>query len=153
MKSLNFAPLYNYYFKFLGLVLTIACIILLLLNVLNERTLLIGATIGLQIFAFSKERIEDERVQRVRAVSLRAFAIFITSLFIALGITNIIFDATLAVFIALLFYIIFFNISLWKDGNNVYSESGVVRNMKYSPLIPILYIITILLWLIMYLKK
>lgn len=116
MKSISYFPLYHSKFKYLGLVLCLVGLVLFLL--INPQYQMLSY-IGLLIAVFSKESVESEIIESIRAEVFKTVFGFTISLTIALYITeglskSFTFYVTpfLIVGLPLLLYLLIFNLTL-----------------------------------------
>ncbi len=101
MKSITYFPLYHFYFKYIGLLVSLVGLGLLLL-VSPQYQLLVY--IGLLIAVFSKEKTESEFTVSVRAEVFKSVFGFTISFFIAMHLTEV-FSEGFAVEMTPFFYI------------------------------------------------
>ncbi|HSI91055.1 MAG TPA: hypothetical protein VK927_08060 [Adhaeribacter sp.] len=176
MNYFTLFPLQGYWGKFAGLsISTIAIILLLIYEFLGQEylpviiqegkqvsTLLWLFCLGLFILTFSKEKIDDERVQKIRYTALRAMAFFcfigLFSVFSPLsidseGIANE--DIVPLILLLLVFplvgYQIIFNLGLYLNPAWAYNDLGAEENIRKNPKFFHIYAIVITIILIVFL--
>lgn len=161
MNYFTLFPLQGYWGKFVGLGISLISLLLLLvyaisgpsflLKVLSPEKQLVSLlwlfSLGLFVLSFSKEKIDDERVQLVRYTALRGMSsICFIGLFSAfsplviddLGMSLIAKDSTLvlvlmAIVAPLLTYQIIFNIGLQLNPSWAYNDLSAEENIKKNP--------------------
>ena len=172
MKNLVIFPMQGYYGKIIGIVIsTISILLLVLTNVFENFKLFNLLTnselfqfsfwfvlFGFYLIAFSKEKVDSERVRKIRSKSLQiAFGLLIslilsTSLLGILANTSVVLDREpflinlgieLPFYAAfgLLVYLISFHIGLYFDPNWIYEKQSdtVVSNLKNNKMFFIVY--------------
>ncbi|KAA9325019.1 hypothetical protein [Adhaeribacter soli] len=175
MNYFTLFPLQGYWGKFVGLAISIVSLLLLLIYTLAGPTFLLKVfspekqlvsllwlfSIGLFMLSFSKEKIDDERVQLVRYTALRGmvlmcfiglFSSFSPLMIDDLGMSLMAKGSTLALVLMvivapLLTYQVIFNIGLHLNTDWVYNDLSAEDNLKKNPKFFLFYIIFITLLL------
>ena len=116
--------------------------------------------LGLFILSFSKEKIDDERVQRIRYVALRGASMmgFMTTLFVfspiiwqagpdgtfqpdlEMPLSVLPFAILQCLTIPLLTFQIIFNLGLYQDGNWAYNDLGAEENLRKNPWLFVIFV-------------
>jgi hypothetical protein len=105
---------------------------------------------GLYTMAFSKEKVDDERVQRIRQVALRIsfqllVAIFIVFNFAALlGKFEVAYSLYLVIF-ALVFYHLVFHIALFRNPDWAFKDVTVAENFQMNRKFYIMYALVLVI--------
>lgn len=86
MKPTTYLPLYNYFFKYIGLLLSISGLALVLLDYSKFEILIY---FGLLIIAFAKEKTENQNTVNARNEVFKSIFGFYLSLMIALNLVQI----------------------------------------------------------------
>ncbi|MFC5272115.1 hypothetical protein [Adhaeribacter terreus] len=154
-------PMNNFFFKSAGAIITLAGFLLfcwlkftgqvLPVEAFNYDSQVQGSlwifALGLFLMAFSKEKIDDERVQQIRAVAMRlGFQLLATMLIIInmSGIKKGIFEVpfTLELLIGcLLAYLLFFHASLYFNLNLSSADNSVSENMRIQPKFYLIFVV------------
>jgi hypothetical protein len=170
MKNFTLFPLQNHRNKLIGIIITTLSIVFVvfakmgivinvnltiqqIFQILNLTTI-----IGLFLIVFSKEKIDDERVKKIRLKSLQFGFGMILSLIISLIFVSIIhpafsFDGThdlsLISLICLIAYLIFFNAGIYFDLKEIYIDDTVLTNINKNRVFFIFYTLGLLLIVIL----
>lgn len=174
MKSFTIFPMSNYKSKPIGLAITIVSLILLLIvsihgalpfpsqaNAEQQFDLFFAvATFGLYVIAWTKEKNEDERVQKIRAKAMQiAFGMFvIITLCPALvsivadiqkhtsainySLSNVELIGICAFILAI--YLVVFYIGLLFDPAWIYADDTVMVNMRKNKKFFIVYVLALI---------
>lgn len=160
MSSFTLFPLQsNAWQKSTGILLVLLLIVRLMVNSslldlsmlfteLNAKDLIDLIIVGsLFIFSFSKEKIEDERVHRLRYKSLTGTFIFVMATIIVFAFSQILsgelalFSENILIipFTALIAFQIVFRFLLWKDPESAYNDGSASDNLSTKQaIIPLL---------------
>lgn len=154
MKAYSIMPLHSYEMKFVGIVIsTLSIIAMIIVNQTGKLTFIEGLdaeghfylyfllnSIGLYTIAFSKEKLEDERVQALRDKTFRASFGMIISTMLAMSITYLLMsihsEVKLREFVpfittlVLSFHLVVFNIRLYTTNVIEENELSVFQNIK-----------------------
>jgi hypothetical protein len=156
-KSFTAYPLQGYWGKILGIFLSILFLILFLIlfnyeivllskysNQLHYEFCYLMFMFGLFMIAFSKEKIEDERIKLIRGKSYQVGFMLLISASLANTFVEVYsIDDTksldfvsrltnyINVTLALLISIGYFYYSKWRDSDSTYSDGGPIDNFKY----------------------
>lgn len=161
MKNLTLFPLQNYKTKIAGVILTTVSILLLIFEKTTRlvftatfsiqqviQALILLITLGLFFVAFSKEKIDDDRVRAVRDKALQGAFVVLLALIICLNFISIIrpafrfggvHDLSIIALFGLVVYLLIFNMGLFFDTNRIYNNDTVVANMKKNKIFFIVY--------------
>lgn len=154
MDYLNLSPLSSYRFKLVGICITVLTVIVLaVFSILGIESIpnnifMIFITMGLITISTSKEKIEDERIQKIRGYSSRVSFTYIISVLIALGVTQqlsskeIVNNPLLIAAIGLCIYIYIFHFSIRKDFLLIHKEESLSESLKRNKGFYLIYIIT-----------
>jgi hypothetical protein len=167
MNNFTLFPQQSYKAKIAGIILSATALILMILenispfiiikslNVAQHLQLSLLLTLfGLFIIAFSKEKIDDDRVKVIRGKVFQFGFGIVISLLIALSFVGIVnsnvilslsTDLPLIILIGLSLYLLLFNIGLYFDPLWIRSNQTVVVNIRRNKIFFIVYIIILLL--------
>lgn len=176
MRYFTLFPLQGYWGKFAGLAISTLALILIgiykltgpeFLNAVLPAgkqlgTLLWLFAMGLYFISFSKEKVDDERVQKIRYTALRGTGLIVFGmLFISfspmalnakgiseVAITDPIFLIFTALVLPLLAYQVIFNIGLHLNPAWAFNDLGVEENIKKNRKFFLIYIILTALLLV-----
>ena len=161
MKNFTLFPLQSYRTKLAGITITVISLILIGIEKMSGiiagdklktqkfiqiATLLI--IIGLFLVIFSKEKIDDDRVKKVRLKSLQlgfatTLAIIISLIFVSIVHPafsfGVIHDLSMISLISLIVYLLFFNIGLYFDLNELYNDDTSLANVNKNRLFFLVY--------------
>lgn len=134
MKTFTYIPLYHFYFKYLGLLLSLVGTgLLFFVNPVYQMMLYAG----LLIMVFSKEKSENEEIASVRAEVFKTTFGFTIALSLALHLTEVISDDFVlemspirSIGLPLLFYLALFYLSLMLK-INVDSSQSLSENLRH----------------------
>jgi len=172
MKNLTLFPMQSYKGKTVGVAISVLSMILMILASKLDNFILIksfdnsqhfqlffGLTVlGLYLIAYSKEKIDDERVQKIRSKSLQiSFGILISILLVInfVGIISPSFSINagthlfLIAAIGLLIYLFFFYVALYFDPTWTYNDDTVLANVKKNKLFFLLYTLVIIVLVVL----
>lgn len=163
MKDLTLFPLINAKYKLLGLALAFISLSLLITEKITEikfvnslslqqhmQFIFLVMIISLFLVAFTKEKLDDDRVKIVRNKSFQLAFGFILSIIIAFSLVSTIHpelstsgqnDLNLIALIGLIFYLIAFNIGLYSDPNWIYNTGTLIENVEKHKIIFIIYVL------------
>lgn len=155
-NSFTAYPLQGYWGKVLGIFSSILFLILFFIffnyeivlfskysNQLHYEFCYLMFMFGLFMIAFSKEKIEDERIKFIRGKSYQIGFMLLISASLANTFTEVTYldskpDGFISRFAnyinitgSLLFSIGYFYYSKWRDSDSTYSDGGPVDNLKY----------------------
>jgi uncharacterized membrane protein len=142
MIDLNLAPLNNYTFKIFGIGVTVLTLVVAIpftifgIESIPTNVFMIFLTMGLVIISTSKEKIEDERIQKIRGHASRVSFTYVISLLVALGITqqfsskDIVNNPLLIAAFGLCLYIFLFHFSLRKDFFLIDKDETIAESVK-----------------------
>jgi hypothetical protein len=168
MKDINLAPLYQYKFKYIGLVITVTSFLFFVLldidffktknSFIYSDILFIVATCGLLLMANSREREEDERVSTIRAFSMRSGFLLITAILIALQIVrlkspSLCYETITIAFLGLFIYNLLFNFCLTNNLFLAYKNESLSQSINGNKVFYVIYFITSLLIILHFLLK
>jgi small-conductance mechanosensitive channel len=168
--SFTLFPLASYKNKYFGIAISIIGILFSIISSLGVKIAFIEELsngnsnsfylliliFGLYIMAFSKEKLEDERVKKIRSKALTvAMGVQLATLF-AFVFTSITVDpeivldvsATITLLlITLIVYHLIFHISLFFDPSWVYTDESAIENIKKHKKFFIIYLIVLIITL------
>ncbi|OOQ59852.1 hypothetical protein [Mucilaginibacter pedocola] len=167
MNNFTLFPQQSYKAKIAGLALTGAALLLMILESISPFTIIkrlstaqhsqlcfLLILFGLFIIAFSKERIDDDRVKTIRGKVFQFGFGILVSLLIALSFvgtvnTHVIIslsnDLPLIILISLSVYLLLFNIGLYMDPLWIRSNETVGTNIKRNKIFFLVYICVLLM--------
>ena len=132
MKSLNWNGLYANKFKKIGLIFTAIFIILDIIGKvsgMDDSTIFIGPVyiliLSLMIAIFSKEKIEDERIQVIRYFALKqTFSIVIVTVLFSIPLTKIFHSnfSYYCIIVPMLCYFPIFELANYYNPNFIFKE-------------------------------
>ena len=152
MKDFTLVPLSSYKTKIGGLVLALAALVLnIILNINGDINILgefdsarlsdissLLILIGLFMVAFSKEKIDDERIKELRARAFRFAFMMMNSVIISYSLvtslkTNSLkgtLDITYFAWLGLLCYLGFFYLTKYFDPMGIYNDEAALTNIR-----------------------
>jgi hypothetical protein len=170
MNYFTLFPLSGYWGKFLGFAISALALVLLVFQELagpaflaswfapgkQVAALLWFFAIGLLFLTFSKEKIDDERVQKIRYTALRALAYFCLlspAMFFApflnpedgpgAATNETVPWIMLLLVLPLLVYQVIFNIGLFFNPSWIYNDLGAEENIRKNPRFFLIYILLV----------
>lgn len=156
-KSFTAFPLQGYWGKLVGIYLSAIALILFFIfsfsnfilftkysQELHTEFSFLLLMYGLFMITFSKEKIDDERIKLIRGKSYQiGFMILIGSSLANTTVEVLTIDSEtpanfisrysyyVNITISLIFSIIYFHFSKWRDSDSTYSDGGPIDNIKY----------------------
>ncbi len=170
MNDFTVFPLNNYKMKYAGISISVISLILLVINsfvhnlnfhsniseVQHQNILFWGFVMGLYLLTFSKEKIDDDRVKRIRSKALQISFGLLSSVLLAITFIGS-YDNTFQSFEtiqilsivagSLLIYQIIFNLGIYHDSSFIYSDNTVRENKRRNKRFYLIYILVSLITL------
>ncbi|MBI9034804.1 MAG: hypothetical protein JEZ03_10080 [Bacteroidales bacterium] len=176
MNDITFSPLHSYKMKYAGISISALSLLLLLINTLFNNLSIFNTlsitehqelffwtfVFGLFTIVFSKEKIDDDRVRKIRSRALQVSYGFLTAILLVICLNSFYmeaFEAIKKIYIlslvatSLIIYLIIFNLGLFFDSSIIYSENSAGENIRKNKIFFLIYLVvsTALLALILFL--
>lgn len=175
MNQFTLFPLNSYKAKIVGIILSIFSVILMVLEKINQfivlknldpsqhlQLLFLLLLAGLFIIAFSKEKIDDDRINLIRGKAFQIGFGMILAISISFSVVcvlsptmafNTAHALPLIILISLSIYLIVFNVGIYLDLQSMYNNGSALLNIKKNKaffLVYLLFLVLIAGYLILY---